>query len=144
MKKQSTKIVTFIILLPLLCSRGFANITEFFVWLFTLQYATPDISIAGEVIVRFLVFVASYGIVGFLFNLLGWFNRKWMSLAYFITSTLLGFVLAYIVWTIEKYILVIAIVFGVVLLGVVAYFAIRFAMNKRQTKDDPKEKKDNI
>ena len=43
-----------IVLLLLLCSGIFADIIEFFTWLFTLQYITPETSIAGSIIVKVL------------------------------------------------------------------------------------------
>ena len=46
-------------------------------------------------------FAISYTLVGIIFNALGWFNSKIMSIAYFVISTLLGFALVYVVMLIE-------------------------------------------
>lgn len=100
-----------IVLLLLLSSGIFADIIEFFTWLFMLQYKTPEISMAGDIIVRGLTFAVAYTLVGLIFKSLG---RKVMSIAYFIISTLLGFVLAYIVMLIETYLLEIGIVLGII------------------------------
>ena len=107
MKKEIVGIISSIVLLLLLCSGAFADILRFFAWLFTLQYSQPDTSIAGDIVVRVLTFLVSYGLVGLIFNVQGWFNIKAMSAVYFIISTLLGFPLAYVVWVIEQYILII-------------------------------------
>lgn len=112
--KKLSGILASIILLLLLCSGIFTDILNFFTWLFTLQYIAPETSIAGSIIVKILTFAVSYTLVGIIFNALGWFNGKIMSLAYFIVSTLLGFVLAYIVMLIETHLLAIGIILGVV------------------------------
>ena len=103
-----------LVLLFLLCSGIFANIVEFFTWLLMLQYTSPDTSIVGDVVVRILAFAVSYTLVGLIFNSIGLFNRKIMSIAYFIISTIIGFVLAYIVMLIETHLLAITIVLGII------------------------------
>ena len=115
--KRLSGLLGSIVLLLLLCSGIFADIVKFFTWLFTLQYITPETSIAGSIIVKVLTFAVSYTLVGLIFNSKGWFNSKLMSIAYFIISTLLGFVLAYIVMLIEKHLLVIGIILGVILIA---------------------------
>ena len=75
-----------IVLVLLLCSGIFADIMKFFTWLFTLEYITPDTSIAGSIIVKMLTFAVSYTLVGIIFNSLGLFNSKVMSFVYLIIS----------------------------------------------------------
>ncbi|MDY5669401.1 MAG: hypothetical protein SPF87_03050 [Bacilli bacterium] len=125
-----------ILILLLLCSGIFADLVRFFAWLFTLQYSQSDTSVAGSIIVRILTFVVSYGLVGLIFKCLDCFNSKAMSIIYFIISTLLGFVLAYVVWVIEKYILVIGIVMGVIFLGVIVYFSVCFTLDRKKMKGE--------
>lgn len=112
--KRLTGLLAGIVLLLLLCSGIIADIIEFFTWLFMLQYIAPETSIAGGIIVRCLTFAVSYSLVGLIFNSLGWFDSKSMSVLYLIVSTLLGFVLAYIVMLIETYLLEIGIVLGTI------------------------------
>ena len=112
--KRLTGLLAGIVLLLLLCSGIFADIIEFFTWLFTLQYIAPETSIAGSIIAKVLTFAVSYTLVGLIFNSLNWFNSKVMSVVYFIVSALLGFALAYIVMLIENYLLEINIILGVV------------------------------
>lgn len=137
--KKAGIIIASIVILLLLCSGAFADILKFFAWLFTLQYSQPDTSIAGGIIVRILTFIVSYGLVGVIFNALGWFNGKVMKIVYFVISTLLGFVIAYIVWGIEQYILIIAIVMGVIVLAAIAYFIIRAVLDKKKQPSNVEE-----
>lgn len=121
-----------IVLLLLLCSGVFADIIEFFTWLFTLQQTTPETSIAGSVIVKILTFAVSYTLVGIIFNSLGWFNGKIMSIAYFVISTLLGFALAYVVMLIETHLLEIGITLGIVFALAIALIIVNAIKNKGQ------------
>lgn len=121
-----------IALLLLLCSGVLANIARFFAWLFTLQYSQPETSIAGGIIVRILTFVVSYSLVGIIFNVLGWFNSKAMSIVYFVASTLISFALAYLLWTIEQYILIIGIIFGIIAIFAIAFLIVWFAFLRKK------------
>lgn len=112
--KKLSGIFASIILLLLFCSGIFVDIFNFFIWLFTLQYIAPETSILGSIIVKILTFAVSYTLVGVIFNALGWYNSKIMSIAYFIISALLGFALAYIVMLIETHLLAIGISLGII------------------------------
>ena len=118
--RKLSGLVAGLVLLFLLCSGIFVDIIEFFTWLLMLQYASPDTSIAGDVVVRILTFAVSYTLVGIIFNSIGLFNGKIMSITYFIISTLVGFVLAYIVMLIETYLLEIGLVLGIILVKIFA------------------------
>lgn len=123
--------LTNITLLLLLCSGIFADIIKFFTWLFTLQYISPDTSIIGSIIVKILTFAVSYTLVGIIFNALGYFNSKIMSVTYFIISTLLGFALAYIVMLIEKYLLEVGITLGMIfVVSIVIFIVVRIKKTK--------------
>lgn len=130
--KRLLGVLAGIVLLLLLCSGVFADIIEFFTWLFTLQYLTPETSIAGSIIVKVLTFAVSYTLVGLIFNALGWFNSKVMSIAYFVISTLLGFALAYIVMLIETHLLVIGIILGVIFVLSIVAIILTAIRNKKQ------------
>ena len=121
-----------IVLLLLLCSGIFVDNIEFFTWLFTLQYITPETSVAGSIIVKILTFAVSYTLVGIIFNALGWFNSKIMSIAYFVISTLLGFALAYVVMLIETHLLEIGITLGVIFVLSIAVIIFIATKNKRK------------
>lgn len=128
--KKLSGILAGIVLLLLLCSGIFTDILKFFTWLFTLQYVTPETTVAGSIIVKVLTFLVSYTLVGLIFSALGWFNSKVMSIAYFVVSTLLGFVLAYIVMLIETHLLAIGITLGVILLLAVGVWIAIAVKNK--------------
>ena len=137
MKRTLFSILTIVVFLILMCSGALANIVKFFAWLFTLKYTQPETSIVGGIIVRLLTFAVSFGSVYFVFNLFGFFNSRIMSFAYFVISSLAGFCLAYIVWTIEQHIIVIGIVFGVVLfLAVVGIILINVFRKKENPNED--------
>ena len=131
MMKRLTGVLSSIVILVLLCSGIFTDFVRFFAWLFTLQYSAPETSLVGGIIVRVLTFLVSYGFVGLIFKMIGWFNGRVMSVAYFIISTLLAFFLSYIVWAIEKYVLVICIVLGVILFCIIAFLAVYFVRSKK-------------
>lgn len=128
--KKLSGILAGIVLLLLLCSGIFTDILKFFTWLFTLQYVTPETTVAGSIIVKVLTFLVSYTLVGLIFSALGWFNSKVMAIAYFVVSTLLGFVLAYIVMLIETHLLAIGITLGVILLLAVGVWIAIAVKNK--------------
>lgn len=132
--KRLSGVLAGIVLLLLLCSGIFTDIVEFFTWLFTLQYITPETSIAGSIIVKVLTFAVSYALVGLIFNALEWFNSKVMSIAYFVISTLLGFALAYVVMFIETHLLVIGITLGVVFVAAIVVIIILEIRNKKEAK----------
>lgn len=131
MKNRLIGLASSLIILILLCSGIFTDVVNFFTWLFMLDYNSPNISFVGGVVVRILTFLVSYGLVGTIFNILGYFNTKLMSLAYFIISSLLAFALSYIVWIIEEYIIIISIVLSIVLLGIIIYFCVCYFHNKK-------------
>lgn len=132
--KRLSGVLAGIVLLLLLCSGIFTDIVEFFTWLFTLQYITPETSIAGSIIVKVLTFAVSYALVRLIFNALEWFNSKVMSIAYFVISTLLGFALAYVVMLIETHLLVIGITLGVVFVAAIVVIIILEIRNKKEAK----------
>lgn len=126
MKKLMGLLVSALLLI-LLFSGAFVDVLKFFVWLFTLQYITPDTSIAGSIIVKVLTFAVSYSLVGLIFKFFGLFDKKLMSMMYFIISTILGFILAYIVMIIEKHLLTIGIVLGAIfIIAIILLIVINF------------------
>ena len=76
--------------------------------------------------------MVSYTLVGIIFNALGWFNSKIMSIVYFVISTLLGFALAYVVMLIETHLLEIGITLGVIFVLAIAAIIVIAIKNKKQ------------
>ena len=120
-----------IILILLLSTGIFANFFNFMIWLVKVENSAPNISVFGAIIVRVLTFLISYSLVGIIFKSLDWFNSKLMSIIYFVISTLIFFVLAYVVWLVEEHILIIGIIFGGVMLMIVASIAFIFFLRKK-------------
>ncbi len=133
MKSKLIGAASSIVLILLLLSGAFVDLVRFFAWLFNLQYTAPETSIGGGIVVRILTFLLSFGLVGVIFNVLGWFNSKAMSIVYLIISTLIGFALAYVVWTIETHILIIGIIMGILLVGVAVYYLTIIIVKRHNT-----------
>lgn len=132
--KQLIGYILLIVFLLLLGSGAIGNAIEFFTWLFVLDYSQPELSVAGEIIVRILTFLVSFSLVGLIFDFFGLYNKAAMKLVYLIISSLAGFVLAYVVWTIEQYLLTIGIVLGIVLLLTIAGIVVFKVSRKRKEK----------
>lgn len=136
--KKFVGIIAVVAFFALLASGIISHLVEFAIWLLMLQYSGPEISFAGEIVVRILTFGVSFGLVGIIFDAFGLYNGKIMSIAYYVISTIIGFILAYIIWTIEKYILVIGIILGIVAVLIVLFFVIKAIASKRK-KDEEDE-----
>ena len=131
-----------ILFLVILSSGIFANVASFFTWLFVLDYSKPELSIAGDIIVRLLTFAVSYSLVGLFFGWLGWFNGKFMKAIYFIVSTVVGFVFTYFVWQIEEHIVTIIVVASIILLLIIGALVVSSVLRKRkQNKENSEEAK---
>lgn len=124
MKKALTGIVALIIIVFLCTSGLFEGITNFFVWLVTLNMTQSGISTMGEIFVKVATFAITYTVVGIIFNTIGWFDSDIMKIVYFIISTLISFALCYVVMIFETHLLLFAIIFGVIILAVIAFFII--------------------
>ena len=100
----------------------FENISNFLVWLVTLNMTQSKVSIAGEIFVKIATWVISYAAVGLLFRILGWFNSDVMKAVYFIVSTLVSFGLCYVVMLLETYLFYIVITCGILLIVIIVIF----------------------
>ena len=127
-----------IVFLLLLSSGIFVKIVEFGTWFFMLQYSGPETSIPGEIAVRLLTFLVSYGLVGIIFEIFGFYNSRLMKISYFVISTIVGFIFAYIVWTIEGHLLIIEIVLAAIATLIIVFFVIRTVVRKRKKIDKNK------
>ena len=129
MRSKIAGILALIIFVFFITSGLFEGIMNFFVWLVTLNATQSSVSAAGEIFVKIASFVVSYTAVGILFNSIGWFNSDAMKLVYFIISTLVSFVLCYVVMLLETYLLYIAIGFGVLLLLIIGLIVVLYLKN---------------
>lgn len=134
MKKTFSAIVALAILI-FLCTSGLIEpITKVFVWLITLNFNSPDISIFGQLVAKYGTWIITYSVVGALFNALGWFNSGAMKIVYFIISTIISFLLSWLIMFLEKYQLIIAIVVGIVMIIVIGVMITGYILNRKKQK----------
>lgn len=133
MKKQIQNVIILMVFIFFCTSGLFTKVTEFFVWLVTLHYSNSEISAIGEIFVKVASFLVSFGAVGVIFELIGFHDKKLMSWSYYLISTLLSFVLCYIVMIFEKNLLVISIILGV-LLALIIIFIINIEIKDKKKK----------
>lgn len=124
MKKALGSIAALIIFVFLCTSGLFEGITNFFVWLVTLNMTQSSVSTVGEIFVKVATFAITYTVVGIIFNAIGWFDSDAMKIVYFIISTLISFALCYVVMIFETHLLLLSIILGVILATVIAFFII--------------------
>lgn len=118
-----------------ICTSGlFEGIMNFFIWLVTLNATQSTISKVGEIFVKTATFAISFATVGIISKALNWFNGDLMSVGYFIVSTLVSFVLCYIVMLLETYLLYVAIFVAVALLVVIVIAVIMYKKNRKEEK----------
>lgn len=135
------KISAFIglIVLIFLCTSGLIEpITKVFVWLITIDSNSPDISIFGQLVAKYGTWIITYSLVGVLFNALGWFNSTAMKIVYFILSTIISFLLSWGIMILENYLLVIAIVIGVLLIIGLGILITLFICSKKKKVEEAK------
>lgn len=132
MKKALGSIAALIIFVFLCTSGLFEGITNFFVWLVTLNMTQSSVSTVGEIFVKVATFAITYTVVGIIFNAIGWFDSDVMKIVYFIISTLISFALCYVVMIFETHILLFSIILGVILAAVIAFFIITGIRNREK------------
>ena len=118
------------------CTSGLVEpITKVFVWLITLQLESPDISIFGQLVAKYGTWIITYSLVGILFEEMNWFNGTVMKIVYFVVSTVISFLLSWLIMVLEHYMVIIAIIIGSILaLGTIA-FVTWYLIKKRKTKE---------
>lgn len=123
--KKALGSVAALIIFVFLCTSGlFGGITNFFVWLVTLNMTQSSVSTVGEIFVKVATFAITYTVVGIIFNAIGWFDSDAMKIVYFIISTLISFALCYVVMIFETHLLLLSIILGVILAAVIVFFII--------------------
>ena len=128
-----------LIVLIFLCTSGLIEpITKVFIWLITIDSTSPDISIFGQLVAKYGTWIITYSLVGVLFNALGWFNSTAMKIVYFIFSTIISFLLSWGIMILEKYLLVITIVIGILLIIGLGILITIFIYNKKKRAEEAK------
>ena len=131
MKKALGSLAALVVFVFLCTSGLFEGLTKFLVWLVTLNMTQSSVSSVGEIFVKVATFVITYAVVGIIFNAIGWFDSGVMKFVYFVISTLISFALCYVVMIFETHLLVFAVIFGIILLAIIAYFIISAIRNKQ-------------
>ena len=128
-----------LIVLIFLCTYGLIEpITKVFIWLITIDSNSPDISIFGQLVTKYGTWIITYSLIGVLFNALGWFNSTAMKIVYLILSTIISFLLSWVIMILENYLLVIAIVIGVLLIIGLGILITLFICNKKKKVEETK------
>ena len=124
-----------LIALIFICTSGLMKpVTDVFVWLITLNYNTPDISLFGQLVAKYGTWIITFSLVGALFKGLKWFNSDAMKIVYFIVSTIISFLLSWLIMVFEKYFLIIAIVVSAILLLIIAAFITLLILSAKKQK----------
>ena len=76
----------------------------------------PEISIVGQIFVKYSTWIITFSLVRIIFQLIGWYDSDAMKMVYFAISTLISFALSYVIMILEKYILWFALGFILVIL----------------------------
>ena len=118
-----------------LCTSGLIEeIVNFFTWLVTLNATQSEISKIGEIFVKNATFAISFATVGIISKTFKLFNGNLMSVGYFIVSTIVSFVLCYIVMLLETYLLYIAIFVGIALAMVITIVVVLYVKSRKREK----------
>ena len=140
------KIIGFIVIAALifvLTSGLFSEIAKTAAWLVTLDIEAPEISIFGQLVVKYGTWIATFILVHFIFEFFGWFNSKLMKIVYVVLSTAISFFLSWVIMVLEKYqtiILIIVIVSAViVLVGFIIYKASKAKKPRKSNNENAKQ-----
>lgn len=124
-----------IIFVIFVLSGAFQMLLNGMAWLLSLKFLQPQISFTGNIIVNILTYLATFRLVGRIFKSLHSFNSTAMRVVYFIVSTILCFILSYVIYTLETY----AVYVALALCGMVVLYLIINAVVNRQPKNTIKE-----
>lgn len=115
MKKILFVFIALLIIICLCNSSIAKQIVKVFAWLFTLNFNELEVSIFGQIVVKYGTWILSYLFVGTLFKFLGWFNSTAMKITYLFISTIISFLLSWLFMVLGNYLLIITIVVGTLL-----------------------------
>ena len=137
--KIATLLALAIVIFIFASGRLIGLVVDVFVWLITLQFNSPDVSIFGQLVAKYGTWIIAYALVGLLFHTLGMFQSGVMKITYFALSTIISFLLSWLVMTIETYLRVVAIVVGTMLMALAAglLIAILVRRKKRKVSNEP-------
>ena len=134
MKGKITSFFMLIVIIVLAKYDGLKIIGDVFIWIFSLNYNSPDISVGGQIFIKIMCPVISFAVVGLIFKLLGLFDSVIMKIVYFAVSSILSFALSWVIMLVEKYAIIIItslMIFVAVGIVVVLVRNIIYAKNNR-------------
>ena len=135
MRRTIASIIALIALI-FACTSGLVEpITKVFVWLITLNFNSPDISVFGQLVAKYGTWIIVYALVGAIFGFFDWFNSTAMKIVYFIISTILSFLFSWLIMFLETYLWIIAIVVGVLLILLLSAFITLFIVRSKKKKE---------
>lgn len=132
MKNKIVGIIGLIAVIFFLTSGLFEWCTNVFIWLITLNHSNSTIFIFGQLFVKYATWIVTFSSVGIIFKSLNWFDSDAMKLVYFVVSTIISFVLSYVVMILENYAVYIAIGLAVVILILIVIIVILYIKSKKQ------------
>ena len=132
MKGKLASLIALVITIFIFTSGLIEPITKVIVWLVTLQFNSPDISIFGQLVAKYGTWLITYALVGVIFNALGWFNSSAMKLVYFVASTIISFLLSWVIMLLENYMWIIAIIVGIVLVIIAGVSITLYIIKKKK------------
>lgn len=135
MKKKILSIIAFFVVIFVFTSGLFETVTNVIVWLVTLNFSSPDISIFGQLVVKYGTWLITFSLVGIIFKVLGFFNSDAMKIVYFIISSIISFLFSWLFFVLEQYMLIISIILGSLLgLIIVSYLSILVLYHLKEKK----------
>ena len=132
MKNKIAGTIGLVTVIFLFTSGLFEWCTNVFVWLITLNYSSPTISVFGQLFVKYSTWIITFTTVGMIFKRLNWFDSDAMKLVYFVVSTIISFMLSYVVMILENYAVYIAIGLGLIILVLVLIITILYVKSKKK------------
>ena len=123
MKSRLLSLLALIIVIFVFASGIYTCITEGVIWLVTLDFNSPNISIFGQIIVKYGTWLITFFLVGILFKGLGVYNSDAMKIVYFIISTFISFLFSWLFYFLEEYSLIILIVIVSLLVTIIIIYS---------------------
>lgn len=135
MKKKILSIIAFFVVIFVFTSGLFETVTNVIVWLVTLNFNSPDISILGQLVVKYGTWFITFSLVGIIFKALGFFNSDAMKMVYFIISSIISFLFSWLFFVLEQYMFNISIILGSLLgMIIVSYLSILVLYHLKEKK----------
>ena len=115
----------------------FTEIAKTAVWLVTLDFETPEISIFGQLVVKYGTWIITFTLVHLIFNFFGWFNHKIMKIVYAAISTVISFFLSWLIMIMEKYQTIILIIVAVLtVIAIIGLIVVNVVKAKKTHKNN--------